>query len=382
MIARFAAFCLVWLVWAAPALGVQPTDEGRVLAFDPVLLCQGREVEGDPALSLTRGPFEYRFRDEASRDAFAADPDRYEIQFNGACARMGPLSSGGDARRFAVHDGRVYVFASESCRRTFIEHADAMLEKDERPLLPAGCEADQGRELVDRAIEWVGGRAALADCRSYLETMHAIAESGGATYEHDLLLSIEFADDASVARAIRTDDWGQYGLFGHAIADDDAMRLDRDGTDGPVTRSDLVAAQRRAFERAIDRSLIVVLKAAARDDANLCRVGTGTIDDAAIEEVAIHIRGITATLSIEPESGRIVAIEHIARGGPHLMLGARQTRFTRYQTVAGLRLPVAGTVLFDGEPEPDEDFDDRHVAINLTTETALPAADGTGADGR
>lgn len=380
MIARFAAVCLVWLVWAAPALSVQPTDERRVLAFDPVLLCQGREVEGDPALSLTRGPFEYRFRDEASRDAFAADPERYEIQFNGACARMGPLSSGGDARRYAVHDGRIYIFASESCRRTFIEHADALLEKDERPLLPAGCEADQGRELVDRAIEWIGGRAALADCHSYLESLHAIAESGGATYEHDLLLSIEFADDASVTRAIRTDDWGQYGLFGHAIVADDAMRLDRDGTDGPVTRSELVDAQRRAFERAIDRSLIVVLKAAARDDANLCRVGTGTIDDVAVDEVAVHIRGITATLSIEPESGRIVAIEHTARGGPHLMLGSRQTRFTRYETVAGLRLPVAGTVLFDGEPEADEDFDDRHIAINLMTETALPTRETT--DGR
>src|SRR6185295_13756996 len=48
--------------------------------LDPVMLVQGKEVQGDARITSTRGQFQYMFASVENRTAFEKDPQRYEIQ--------------------------------------------------------------------------------------------------------------------------------------------------------------------------------------------------------------------------------------------------------------------------------------------------------------
>jgi putative intracellular protease/amidase/YHS domain-containing protein len=90
--------------------------------LDPVLLTKGEEAKGLASLAIERGGYRYHFATEANRKTFESDPERYEIQLKGACAfmaRNGAPPGSGDPDRYYVHDGRIYIFASENCRDSF-----------------------------------------------------------------------------------------------------------------------------------------------------------------------------------------------------------------------------------------------------------------------
>ena len=57
--------------------------------LDPVMLSQGKEVQGDMKYKVTRGRFEYIFVSAENKATFEKEPSRYEIQLGGHCARMG-----------------------------------------------------------------------------------------------------------------------------------------------------------------------------------------------------------------------------------------------------------------------------------------------------
>lgn len=80
-----------------------------------VLLTEDQERPGRGALARRHGNF-CCFASEESRETFKADPARFEIQLGDPCARMGALSSCADPDRYAVHEGRIYIFASDGCR--------------------------------------------------------------------------------------------------------------------------------------------------------------------------------------------------------------------------------------------------------------------------
>lgn len=98
--------------------------------LDPVLLTGGEEVEGREDLNLARGRFLYRFASEETRERFAAEPERYEIQLDGHCAVM--PSAKGWADLFAVHEGKIYIFGSEGCRKEFLDDPAKFREGESR----------------------------------------------------------------------------------------------------------------------------------------------------------------------------------------------------------------------------------------------------------
>ena len=62
--------------------------------LDPVMLAQGKEVQGDMKYKVTRGRFQYLFANAENKATFEKDPSRYEIQLDGHCARMGAPTGG------------------------------------------------------------------------------------------------------------------------------------------------------------------------------------------------------------------------------------------------------------------------------------------------
>ena len=114
----FVALVLLTVSRIAPAQSsakdLTPVLEG----LDPVLLVQGKEVQGNLKITVTRGNFQYFFASEENRATFEKDAARYEIQLNGACARMGPPVTG-DPDLYSIYKGRIYIFGSGECKTRF-----------------------------------------------------------------------------------------------------------------------------------------------------------------------------------------------------------------------------------------------------------------------
>jgi YHS domain-containing protein len=105
--------------FTAAVVHAQQAPQEALDGLDPVLLIQGKEVAGKPGLTVVRGRFEYAFSSAETRATFESAPDRFEIQMNGVCARMGP-SAGGNPSDFFVYDGRIYIFGSDECHKRFV----------------------------------------------------------------------------------------------------------------------------------------------------------------------------------------------------------------------------------------------------------------------
>ena len=97
-----------WTITTANAQNSPPNAETLIPleGLDPVMLSQGKEVQGDMKFSVKRGKFQYLFANAENQAAFEKDPARYEIQLEGHCARMGP-PTGGNPDLYAVHNGRL-----------------------------------------------------------------------------------------------------------------------------------------------------------------------------------------------------------------------------------------------------------------------------------
>src|SRR5262245_46556699 len=110
---------LTVVIGAASTRAESPKIADALKGLDPVELVAGREVPGQAELTTVRGLFRYQFANPANKAAFEKEPERYAVQFGGVCMKMGPLSGQGSPDRFFVHDKRIYLFASESCRNAF-----------------------------------------------------------------------------------------------------------------------------------------------------------------------------------------------------------------------------------------------------------------------
>ncbi len=113
--------------------------------LDPIALVEGKEVQGVEGLATTRGRYRYLFTDAGHKALFERDPNRYAIPEAGCCSVMptAPVSPG----LFAVHDGRIYYFASPHCQAPFKESPAEYL----KPRKNVAILVYEGVELLDFA---------------------------------------------------------------------------------------------------------------------------------------------------------------------------------------------------------------------------------------
>lgn len=133
------ALLLAFAVWPGGALAavagelvVADQRSGVALfGFDPVAYFLDEEAEtGSENIELNFAGFAWRFRSEANRAAFRAQPDVYVPQFGGydpiALGRGAPVS--GNPMIFTVHDGRLYLFQKPEHRVSFLAAPRAAIE--------------------------------------------------------------------------------------------------------------------------------------------------------------------------------------------------------------------------------------------------------------
>jgi len=139
--------------------------------LDPVMLVQGKEVQGSLKIAVTRGGFQYFFANEEDKATFEKEPAHYEIQLNGMCARMGaPVTGNPDL--YTVHKGRIYIFGSGECKKRFEAAPEKFLEDEipTKPNSPSSAEAlKKGQDLIEKAVKAMGTPAIIDSLNNYQE---------------------------------------------------------------------------------------------------------------------------------------------------------------------------------------------------------------------
>lgn len=317
----------------------------RSLAVDPLELIAGREVPGLPQWSLVHEGIQYCFASAENQKRFEADRERYAVADGGACGRMGPLSGRGDARRYTVHEGKIYFFASDLCRIGFQKQPERCLERDQP--LPEGSaeQALRGRAVLDRLVTWAGGASAWKALSSYREGRASKEFSGGQEYAVERSLVLVFPGYA-LQREAWNDSWFSTLRTPQGAGSISSSRSERYGP-----------SRERAFDRKLARELPLLLKAhldpalaTAADQWRVYFDGEGEIEGVAVDYVQLWLRGAASRLAVERASGRPVELAFHGRDGT-ASVGKCVRRYGADATVQGIRLPLEYQTFFDGTPQ-------------------------------
>ncbi|MBX3096879.1 MAG: hypothetical protein KF812_08455 [Fimbriimonadaceae bacterium] len=127
--------------------------------LDPIELIAGREVAGKEEFSADYLRHHYRFVSAANRDAFLANTVRFAVQNGGACGSMGAMSGKGTPDRFAVVEGRIFLFASDGCRNSVVSNPAAYTAPLPAVPIATTSESSRAKSMINRAIAAHGGEA-------------------------------------------------------------------------------------------------------------------------------------------------------------------------------------------------------------------------------
>ncbi len=333
-------FRRIWLLGLVSAVSTAAAADSRTtLEVDAVELMGGKEVKGDPALRVERNGYAYLFSSVDNKTLFEKSPEKYEIQLGGACARMGPLSGRGTCEIFAVHDSRVYIFASPQCRASFLKAPEKLLESDDPPVSGDDAARRRGMELVERMVAFSGGAARIDAVATFRQRAdQAGVQNGQATRQTSAFL-------AAFPDRFRVEDTWNDSKWGHAVAAAAGFMFSSGEADQAM-----VAAQVRAARRSANHHLLVILKSRKRPDFAAAALGGETLDGVAAERVAVWFDGSATTLTVDARSGRVLRMTYIGRG-PRMAVGTLVKTITEWTTEEGIALPSAWTVGFEGETD-------------------------------
>jgi len=302
--------------------------------LDPVMLVQGKEVQGDMKYKVTRGRFQYLFANAENKATFEKEPSRYEIQLDGSCARMGAPTTGNPDLYF-VHNGRIYIFGSEECQTLFKAAPEKYLEMPAAPKSPPTAEMmKRGQELIAKAVETLGSR--LDQIVSFQKT-----DLRGNQVRN--ILTFAFPD------SLRQETVRQNFTLVSVITPSDSFVIANNGA------RPMPEAGRAAIYKELYHELIVLLRARTRSDFKAWATGNS--------DVAVELPGFTTTLGIDRATGRVVSQTYKGRG-PGGVLGEITINYSDYRSIEGLSLPFKTTATFDGQPLPPLSTTIETIKIN------------------
>jgi YHS domain-containing protein len=337
--------------------------------LDPVMLTQGKETQGEMNITVTRGQFRYMFANAANKTAFEQDPTRYEIQLNGACARMGaPVQGNPDL--YAVHKGRIYIFGSDNCKTLFVAAPEKYLGPGEAASVTAATpEAlKQGQALIDKAVLAMGGAAKIDGLTSFREKSVAPqtrGPMGEIEVKVNLDLLIAFPDRFRFALSMP--DYNDPSVTIQpviVILPGEAFAIMRNGV-RPAPD-----AARADQEQQIQRKPLSILRARSGAGFKAVAIGPGKAGEIAVEKVAVELQGARYTLGIDPAMGRILSVSYNRRG-PQGAFGEFTQTFSDFRAVEGLTLPFKVDATFDGQPWKNQSSTVETIVINGAIDPAL-----------
>ena len=326
---------ITWIVLLAAAGAVhgaaQDAGKAALEGLDPVLLTEDQEIPGKEGISLKHGRFLYQFSTEETRSRFQKDPERYGIQLDGACARMGPPVEG-SADAYFVYNHRIYVFGSSECYKRFSADPKKYLEVEHpKPdWNPTAETRNRGKELLSKTISAIGGAEALDRIRAYAETRQAKTPHGELTIRIYAKLP-----DSLVTETVSGDH-----TYGSIITAGEALTF-FEGTGRKVPSS-----FGRAIRANTQRDLLPLLLARSAQGFDCYAIGR----KGNFESLQVNDQGRISTLLLNSESGRIEAIEWLGASPEGYV--TYHVAYSDYRPVAGLFLPFRADTTAEGSDVP------------------------------
>jgi YHS domain-containing protein len=355
--------------FAAQTYAQQQPPFDALEGLDPVLLSQGKEAQGETNITVTRGQFRYMFANAANKAAFEQDPTRYEIQLNGACARMGaPVQGNPDL--YAVHKGHIYIFGSDNCKTLFVAAPEKYLGPGEGASATAATpEAlKQAQALIDKAVAAMGGAVKIDGLTSFREKSVAPqtrGPMGEIEVKVNLDLLIVFPDRFRFALSMP--DYNDPSVTIQpviVILPGEAFAITRSGV-RPAPD-----AARADQERQIQRKPLSILRARNGAGFKAVAVGPGKTGEIAVEKVTVELQGARYTLGVDPATGRILSVSYNRRG-PQGTFGEFTQTYSDFRAVDGLTLPFKVDATFDGQPWKNQSSTIETIVINGAIDPAL-----------
>jgi hypothetical protein len=112
---------------------------------------------------------------------------------------------------------------------------------------------------------------------------------------------------------------------------------------GPMGTQDLPAPQRAGMQNESRQDLLTVLKNADKSDYTFTVTGNEKIGDIDAQVLQVNAAGSTFKWYVDPATGRI--LRKVAQG----RMGEQTTDYTEWKKFGGVKLPVAFTVMADGQ---------------------------------
>ncbi len=298
--------------------------------LDPVMLTQGKEIQGDMKYKVRRGRFEYIFANAENKAAFEKEPSRYEIQLDGHCARMGAPTTG-NPDLYVIHDGRIYIFGSEECQKLFKATPENYLEIPATPKSPTAEMVKRGQELIAKAVEAVGG--------SKLDHLVSFQTRDLRANGIKNVLTLAFPD------AVRQETIRPNFTLISVITPAESFFIVND------TARPMAEANRNAVFNQLNHEVIVLLRARTRPDFKAWAAGNDTAGEVTVERVEVQLSRFTTTLRIDPATGRVLGQTFRGRG-PGGVVGEIAIHYSDFRSVDGLSLPFKMSATFAGQPYP------------------------------
>jgi YHS domain-containing protein len=324
---------LVFLTAITPLAADVPEPVLALKGNDPVALIDGKEQPGDEKIELTHGLFRYRFTTEANKKLFQSKPEEYGIQLGGACGRMGPFSGNGSPGRYFVHNRRIYVFASESCRNSFKLDPVGHIELPNP--VPEGTDVQKrrGAELVELALKGFGGANKVDGLRS-LEARSTWVYGQGkneTVAKHNVFWS---APDL-----FRVEDVFN-STYGFTLNGKKGIQIEG------KKHWPLAPSLRDVARRQMLRQPLVVLTQRKQPGFIAIARGKETLDGVAVELVDVALDGATSTWYLDSNTGRILEVAYEAQRTKN---GLNVVKYSDFRHVDGLMVPFASTESFNGK---------------------------------
>lgn len=344
------------------------TDVVPVLdGLDAIMLVQGKEVPGDLKITVTRGKFQYLFANATNKVTFEKEPARYEIQLDGACARMGPPVSG-NPDLYTVYQGRIYIFGSGDCKTNF-EAAPAkyLVAEDSAKanvtLTPEGLK--KGQALIEKAVTAAGGAAQIDSLSSYQEKSTALQGRHTADVEVKTDLTVLFPDRVRLDQV--------FPDFSNPSVMRETAVVITPGEAFAVSQNrirQMTEAGRIELGREMQRRPLWILRARKSASFKPMAIGVGSVGESTVEQVVVEIDGTSYTLGIDPASGRLLTLSYWRRG-PLGDFGKLTKMFSDFRTVDGVTLPFKVTATFNDQSWKEQSANVVSITVNGKADVAL-----------
>jgi YHS domain-containing protein len=350
-----------------PAYAQAPQAPQPLDALDGVdtviLLQQGKETFGKSENEVIRGRFRYLFSTADTKATFEKDPARYEIQLGGLCARMGK-GVRGNPSDYLVHDGRIYIFGSDECRKRFAESPAKYLEKPRPAMSTTAADIAAGRALIDRIVASHEASTKFASFTTYRERLTQVQKrpSGEASIRRDIIWRFPF--DVRQERTMAMPSMPA-PFTGTTVLTADAAWGMAQGRVSEPPPSALASLQLDLM-----RHPLALLQMARHAGTAVAKEAPATIEGTAVDRVRIARGGVDVVLAAESKSGRVHSVSFQDRSDEG-EVGTYTVLYADLRPESGILVPHTMRALFNGQPDAYQTWTIEAIEVNPTVDPAL-----------